>query len=75
MLVPSSAYLLQPFILKLILIEALRKIYLAALLGVCGAVGDMCAGEHISVWVWLGYVCREACIMGEHISALQRYVN
>ena len=29
---------------------------------VCGAVGDMCAGEHISVWAWLGI-----CVRGTHI--------
>ena len=51
MLVPSSAYLLQPFISKLIL-RGPSQSTLGCFAG-C-VVGDMCAGEHTSVWVWLG---------------------
>ena len=71
MLVPSSAYLLQPFILKLILRGSSQSI-LGCFAGcVRSCQGYVCGGTHICVGAcgW-GYVCEETCITGEHISAL-----
>ena len=72
MLVPSSAYLLQPFILKLILRGPLQSI-LGCFAGyVRSRRRYVCGGTYLCGCGW-GYVCGETCITGEHISALHRY--
>ena len=57
MLVPSSAYLLQPFILKLILRGPSQSI-LGCFAGCVRSRRGYVCGEHISVWVWLGMCVR-----------------